>query len=122
MNITPRSFLGAARIGVGALSLMSPAVAARAFGIDPGRSDAWVTRLFGSRELVLAGSLLAAKGPQVRTVALLGAAIDGLDVISSAAEMSRGNLTRYTGISGGGGAVLFLTLGLLAAQEDQSSR
>lgn len=121
MNITPRSFLGAARIGVGALSLMSPKVAARAFGIDPGRSNAWVTRLFGSRELVLAGSLLAAKGPQVRTVAMLGAAIDGLDVISSAAE-SRGNLTRYTIISGGGGAVLFLTLGLLAAQEDQSSR
>lgn len=118
MNVTPRKVLGVARMAVGLLFVLAPSTAVRAFGVDPDRSDGWVTRLLGSRELVLAGSLLAAEGADVRTVALLGAAIDGLDVISSGAEMAQGRLSTYTKFSGGGGAVLFLVLGLLAAREE----
>lgn len=118
MNLTPRTVLGVTRVGVGAVSLLAPRAAARVFGVDPERSNDWVTRLFGSRELALAATLLAAKGGQVRTVALLGAAIDGLDVLSSGVERGRGRLSTYSTITGGGGAVLFAALGVLAAREE----
>jgi hypothetical protein len=46
----------------------------------------------------------------------VGAAIGGLDVLSSAVELGRGRLSPYTSIIGGGGEAAFLALGLLAAR------
>lgn len=114
---TARNALGVMRAGVGVLSLVAPSSAARTFGVDPERSNPWLMRLFASREIVLAALLLGAKGPQVRAVALAGAAIDGIDVASSGVEMSRGRLGSWTVVSGALGAVLFTVLGLLAARE-----
>jgi hypothetical protein len=116
-SATPRTVLGTSRLAVGVATLLAPSAAMRAFGVDPARSDPWVTRLFGSRELVLAGLLLGARGTDVRPVALVGAAIDGIDVLSSAAEAGRGTMSTRAVVTGGGGAVLFAVLGLLAARE-----
>ena len=115
-KLTPRTVL-AARLGVGAIALLAPGAAARVFGIDPVRYDAFVARLFGSREVALDVALLAADGAQVRQAALIGAAVDGVDVVSAAVEVRRGNLSTYGAIVGGGGAALFAALGLLAARE-----
>jgi hypothetical protein len=116
-SASPRTFLGVSRLAVGAATLLAPSAAVRAFGVDPARSDPWLTRLFGARELVLAGLLLGARGTDVRSVALVGAAIDGVDVLSSAAETARGTMSARAIVTGGGGAVLFAVLGLLAARE-----
>jgi hypothetical protein len=117
MSSVPGTILGVSRLCVGALSLAAPGTSARVFGVDRTRSNDWITRLFGSRELILAGALLAAKEPDVRTIALVGAAIDGLDVLSSAVELGRGRLSTWSSVIGGGGAVLFVALGLLAARD-----
>lgn len=99
------------RTFVGVSALLTPRLAARIFGVDPDSSSAWVTRLFGSRELALAGVLLAATPEQLPTVAALGAAIDTADVASSLVEHGRGSVSTYTLISGGVGAAVFAALG-----------
>lgn len=114
MTITARTTLGVMRSLVGVVSLTAPGAAARLFGVTPDPSVAWITRLFGSRELVLAAALLAAPPEQVAPVAALGAGIDGLDVVSSAVELARGRISTYTFVSGGCGAVVFTVLGLAA--------
>ena len=57
MGVDAAKALGVLRAGVGALSWASPAASWRTFGLGPiegGASAGLVTRLFGSRDLVLA--------------------------------------------------------------------
>jgi hypothetical protein len=119
MTITARTTLGVTRSIVGVLSLTAPQLAAWVFGVPADPSAAWITRLFGSRELVLAATLLAAPPDQVASVAALGAGIDGVDVVSSAVELARGRISTYTFVSGGCGAVVFTLLGLAAMRAAQ---
>ncbi|MGI8579549.1 MAG: hypothetical protein ACR2K9_03220 [Solirubrobacteraceae bacterium] len=116
-TLPSRGLLGGLRMAVGVQALLAPRLSARTFGIDPASSNAWITRLFGSRELLLAASLLGARNEdELRAVAMLGAAVDAPDVLSSAVERRGGGLSGYTTISGGGGAALFVALGLDAAR------
>ena len=117
-----RHLLGGLRLAVAVLSLTSPNLTARAFGVDPKASSRWVTRLFGSREFALAAALLGARGDQVPTVARIGAGIDTADLASSVIEFARGRISVYTLVSGGGGAALFTLLGLDAARRASSTR
>jgi hypothetical protein len=112
MTISAQTILGVSRLSVGAVSLLAPIAAARVFGVAHDPSAAWITRLFGSRELVLAAALLAERDGPVQPVAAVGAAIDTLDAASSMIEFARGRISAYTFISGGGGAVVFALLGL----------
>lgn len=116
-----RHLLGGLRLAVGLVSLSSPRLAARAFGIDAEASD-WITRLFGSRELALAAALLAAPDDQVPAVARIGAVIDAADVASSITEFARGRMSVYSLVSGGGGAALFALLGADAARRASPAR
>ena len=117
MNETfSKQVLGGLRLGVGVVSLTSPRLAARVFGVNPKVSSDWITRLFGSRELALAAGLLAAEREQVSALARVGAAIDTVDALSSMLEFARGRISVYSLISGGGGAVLFAVLGFDAAR------
>ena len=104
------------RLIVGLLSVISPRASALAFGVDPEASSRWIIRLFGSRELALAAALLVVPDEQVPTVATVGAGIDAADLASSVLEFARGRISRYTLVSGGGGAGLFAVLGLDAAR------
>lgn len=115
-RLDSRIALGVMRAGVGLVSIASPTLSARIFGVAPGRDNGWVTRLFGSRELVLAACLLGARDDaELRTVATLGVVIDGIDVASSTAEWRAGRISSYTMVSGGLGAALFVALGIDAA-------
>jgi hypothetical protein len=120
MTPSPRTILGASRLLVGAVSLIAPYTAGRIFGIAREPAAAWVTRLFGSRELVLAAALLAAPADQVSSVAALGAGIDALDAVSSVAERSRGTISDYTLVSGGFGAVVFALLGVATLRDSRA--
>jgi hypothetical protein len=118
-SLPARRLLGLLRMGVGVGALATPRLAAKAFGVDPERASPWVTRLFGSRELLLALYLLTARPDQVQHAATFGAAVDGMDVVSSAVELRAGRVSGYTFVSGGVGAALFAMLGLLARAEAQ---
>lgn len=117
---TARTILGVSRMGVGVLSLLAPSAAAKVFGLDPRRSNRWITRLFASRELVLAGALLGAPPERRQDVARAGVVIDSADAVSSLAEYRSGGISGYTMVSGGLGAVLFAVLGLLTTAETEA--
>lgn len=112
MTLSARRVLGVTRLSVGAVSLIAPLTSARIFGLTQEPSAAWITRLFGSRELALAAGLLAVPADQVYSVAAVGAAIDAVDAASSVVELARGRISTYAFISGGCGAVVFTLLGL----------
>lgn len=120
MTFSPRTILGVARFCVGAVSLIAPVTAGRIFGVPSEPASAWVTRLFGSRELALAAVLLAAPAEQVTSVAALGAGIDALDAVSSVVDRSRGRISGYTLVTGGFGAVVFALLGLAALRDSRA--
>ena len=117
--MSPRVLLGALRFGVGVQALLTPGLSAKTFGVSSERSSFWVTRLFGSRELLLALYLLFASPERVRQAATFGLVVDGIDVASSAWELRAGRISQYTFVSGGLGAALFCVLGLLAGDEAQ---
>lgn len=112
-----RTFLGITRALIGIGSWIAPDRTARLFGIDPERSDRFITRLFGARELALAGALLAAPPSSLPAVAATGAAIDAVDAVAGFSERRRGNLSLQATILGPVGAVLFAALGALVARE-----
>lgn len=116
MSMTPRTLLGATRAAVGLGAWFAPDLTCRAFGIDPERSDRFVARLFGARELALAGTLLAAPPAALAQVAAVGAAVDAIDVVSGLQEHRRGTLSTTGAVLGAGGAALFVALGVLAAR------
>ena len=61
-----RTILGLARALIGLGSWIAPDETMRLFGIDPAHANRFVARLFGARELALAGALLAAPPPRWR--------------------------------------------------------
>lgn len=118
-NVSSRTVLGASRVGVGAIFLVAPETAARAFGVGPDRSSRWISRLFGARELVLAASLLAAQKQHLYHVAVVGVTIDSLDVVSTVIERARGRISVWSVLSGGAGAAVYVGLGLDVARRAQ---
>ncbi len=114
---TTRAFLGATRALIGIGSWLAPDQTMRVFGIDPEQSDRFVGRLFGARELALAGALLAAPASAVAPVAAIGAAVDAVDAVAGFDERRRGNLSTRATILGPAGALLFATLGVLVARK-----
>lgn len=111
-----RTFLGVTRASIGVGSWLAPDLTARAFGIDPARSDRFIGRLFGARELALAGALLAAPHPALAPIAAVGAAVDAIDAVAGFDERRRGNLSTQATVLGPVGAVLFASLGVYVAR------
>lgn len=109
--------LGVARALVGAGAWAAPARTVRVFGIDPDRSDRFVARLFGARELALAGALLAAPSAARGRVAAIGVAVDAVDALAGFDERRRGNLSARATLLGPVGALAFVALGVAAARE-----
>ena len=116
--MTPaRTFLGVNRLLIGLGAWFAPDLTVKLFGMDPARSDRFVGRLFGAREMALAGTLLAAPAAAVAPVAAVGAIVDTIDSIAGFDERRRGNLGTRATILGPVGALLFAGLGLFVARE-----
>ena len=123
MALSPaRLALGSTRAAVGIVSWFAPDLAARIFGLDPDRSNRFVARLFGARELALSAALLTAPTDAVRTVAASGAVIDAVDAVAGFDERRRGNLNTQATLLGPVGAVIFAALGVAIMREDRSGR
>ena len=120
--MTPaRTFLGVNRLLIGLGAWFAPDLTVKLFGMDPARSDRFVGRLFGAREMALAGTLLAAPAAAVAPVAAVGAIVDTIDSIAGFDERRRGNLGTRATILGPVGALLFAALGVLVAREASAS-
>jgi hypothetical protein len=116
--MTPaRKFLGVTRALIGVTAWVAPDLTMRIFGIDPERSDRFVGRLFGSRELALAGALLVAPASAAAPVAALGATIDTVDSIAGFDELRRGNMSAQATILGPVAVLLFAALGVHVARQ-----
>jgi hypothetical protein len=120
--VTPaRTVLGVTRALIGIGSWIAPDQTARLFGIDPARSDRFIARLFGARELALAGALLTAPPSTVAPVATVGVAVDAVDAVAGFDERRRGNLSTKATVLGPVGALLFVALGVLVARESSAT-
>ena len=116
------SALSALRSAVGAGTWASPAASWRTFGLgrmghDPGAE--LIGRLFGVRDLALARAIRHPTG-DVRLAALrAGILCDAVDVGASLIALRRG-APRASGVLVGGGAALFVALGLLALGDERA--
>lgn len=84
--MNPITGLGVARILIGLVSLLSPALAGRLFLLDPARNPQmeYLSRLFGSREIALGAAALATSGATRKAVVATGVAVDAADAAASA--------------------------------------
>ena len=116
--MNPALGLAAARIGVGAVALANPALAAKSFGLDPAANPqmAVMTRLFGSREILLGAVTLLARGRARRGMILAGVLIDAADAAAVFQATQDGIATRETAISLGGAASGAVLAGLAGAR------
>ncbi len=96
-NITGLAY---GRIAVGALSLLSPNLAARMFLLDPKANPQLpaITRMFGSREIGLGGLTLAPSGAARRQLVQIGIAVDGADIATGLIGTANGSLSKPAGL------------------------
>ena len=80
----PVTSMSLARIALGAASVARPDLAAKAFRLDaPGNPQlAYMTRMFGSREVALGLVTLLSKGRSRRALTAPGIAVDGSDAFA----------------------------------------
>ncbi len=96
-NITGLAY---GRIAVGALSLLSPQLAARMFLLNPKANPqmSLITRMFGSREIVLGGLTLAASGAARRQLVQIGVAVDSADIATGLIGTVNGSVPKPAGL------------------------
>lgn len=71
------------------------------------------TRMFGIRDAVLGGLLYTADNPAaVRRALIAGAVVDGIDALGCAYGVFNGDIEMLAGDLVGGGALVFLAMGL----------
>ena len=112
------------RLVLGVTAYTRPNLAARAFGIDPDEGAALpsAVRLFGAREAAMGVVTFLASGPELRRWLLVGATVDGLDVMTVALGARAGRLGRTTIAVGGGVASLAVGLGLASLRAGLTHR
>ncbi|KQY64396.1 DUF4267 domain-containing protein [Nocardioides sp. Root140] len=96
--MNPITGLNLARIVLGAVALVSPALAAKIFRLDPGANPqlGYMSRMFGAREVALGAVTLAASGTTQRNLVLVGMAVDATDAFSGTAAGIDGSVTKAT--------------------------
>lgn len=110
------TFLATARLAFGSLSLVAPSPTLSLFRVSaqpvPGPAIL-MTRMFGTRDAVLGAMLHTADNPAaVRRALIAGAVADGLDVLSCVFAVWSGDVEMLGADLVGGGAFLFLVMGL----------
>ncbi|OSC28373.1 hypothetical protein B8W69_11195 [Mycobacterium vulneris] len=118
MATTPNSALiptfAALRFATGVVSWAAPIRAARPFGLGSANQPL-LTQLFASRELTLALAVADPASPRLRTRALqLGLLTDALDIVATLRGIRHETLRPVGAIVTGGGAAVFLGMGLTA--------
>ena len=98
--MNPVNGLALGRIAIGATALASPTLAAKLFRLDLDRNPqlAYLSRMFGSREIALGAITLMAKGKARRKLVALGIAVDGADAFAGYDAMRSGSVSQSVGV------------------------
>ncbi|MGZ5398642.1 MAG: hypothetical protein ACXWDM_01430 [Nocardioides sp.] len=98
--MNPALSLAAARIVVGAAVLAAPTGGARLLRLDPTANPqlAYMTRLFGGREIALGAATLLVRGPAQRQLVTAGIAVDAADAVAAFLAGRDGSLSRPTAL------------------------
>jgi hypothetical protein len=98
--MNPVNGLALGRIVIGATALASPSTAAKLFRLDLARNPQlpYMSRMFGSREIVLGAVTLFAKGKARRKMVALGMAVDGADAFAGYDAMRSGSVPQSVGV------------------------
>ena len=99
--MNPLIGLSLGRIGIGALSLVSPETAARMFQLDAQANPQvpYVMRLFGAREVALGVVTLFARGRALKALAGVGVMVDLADAGTGYLAMQEGAVSRKTAMT-----------------------
>lgn len=113
--MNPVTGLSLGRIAIGALSLARPSTAAVAFGLTPSTQPevAYVTRLFGSREVALGTATLLSRGKGRTALVLLGVGVDLADAVTGHLGPREGQVSRRAGATLLGPALGAVAAGVL---------
>jgi hypothetical protein len=115
--VNPVTGLSLGRIAVGAISFAKPDLAATMFGLDLQNNPqgAYVSRLFGSREIALGAATLLSRGKTRRNLLLAGIGVDLADAATGVLGIQDKSVSVRTGamlIGPAVGAVLSGVAGL----------
>lgn len=112
----PALALGLSHTLVGLGSLIVPLATASLFSLQAHRPTAFITRLFGSRDLVLGLAIINSEERSQRRSSALFAAnvINAIDCVSGIIGYMQGDITDQAFILGSGGAALLVVLGVFA--------
>jgi hypothetical protein len=115
----PVTSISIVRIGLGALSIARPEVAAKAMRLSSESNPqmSYMTRMFGSREVALGLVTLISKGRARRSMTLLGMAVDGSDAFAGYDAGRTGAVSQSTSGVLTAPAVLAVAGGLLGLLE-----
>lgn len=97
--MNPVTGLSLGRIAIGALALASPPLAGRLFRLDTTGNPQlpYLTRMFGSREIVLGAATLLAGGTTRRNLVAAGVAVDAADAVAGLLAARDGYVSKPTG-------------------------
>lgn len=98
--MNPITGLALGRIVIGAVALASPELAGKLFRLDTRANPQlpYMSRMFGSREIVLGAVTLVAKGSARRKLVAAGIAVDGADAFAGFEAMRSGSVNTSVGI------------------------
>ncbi len=105
--------LAAARVAIGAVALLFPAVAARLFllKVTSNPQLTYVMRLFGAREIAVGTVTLTAPESARSSMVGVGMAVDGADAIAGLAAARSGVVSKPVGIVLTGAALAAVAAG-----------
>lgn len=109
MAMNPVSGLALGRVAIGVGAMAAPGLAMKMFRLDPVTNPqlAYMSRMFGSREIALGALTLATSGKAQRNLVLAGIAVDAADAVAGQLAAREGTVSPRTG--------MFLTLPALGA-------
>jgi glycerol kinase len=109
MALNPVSGLALGRVAIGVGAIASPGLAMKMFRLDTETNPqlAYMSRMFGSREIALGALTLATSGKTQRNLILAGIAVDAADAAAGQLAAREGTVSKTTGT--------FLTLPALGA-------
>lgn len=94
--MNPVTGIALGRAGIGVLAVVNPALAAKAFQLDPETNPQlpYITRLFGVREIALGAATLLSRGAARRNLAVTGIVVDAGDAVSGYLALQEGTVNR----------------------------
>lgn len=97
--MNPVTGLSAARVVIGALAIASPTLTSRLFRLDGEANPQlpYLSRLFGSREIVLGAATLLSRGTTRRNLVAAGIAVDSADAVAGLLAARDGLVSKPTG-------------------------